>query len=92
MILAIDIGNTNICIGGLEGMNSLFSFRMVTRPTARRTSTRPSCGFFCGGSSSTPDECEGAILCSVVPALSNALAEAVYRLTGHEPAAGGPCD
>ena len=32
MILAIDIGNTNICIGGLEGMNSLFSFRMVTRP------------------------------------------------------------
>ena len=32
MILAVDIGNSNICIGGLDGMKVLFTARMVTRP------------------------------------------------------------
>ena len=33
MILAVDIGNSNICIGGLDGHDSvLFTARMVTRP------------------------------------------------------------
>ena len=32
MILAVDIGNTNICIGGLDGRELRFTFRMVTRP------------------------------------------------------------
>lgn len=85
MILAIDIGNTNICIGGLEGMNSLFSFRMVTRPNCTPDEYTAELRFLLRRFQFNPDECEGAILCSVVPALSNALAEAVYRLTGHEP-------
>ena len=31
MILAVDIGNSNICIGGLDGMKVLFTARMVAR-------------------------------------------------------------
>ena len=36
MILAVDIGNSNICIGGLDGMKVLFTARMVTRPRSAR--------------------------------------------------------
>ena len=35
MVLAVDIGNSNICIGGLAGeahRDILFTTRMVTRP------------------------------------------------------------
>ena len=32
MILAVDIGNSNICIGGLVGSAITFTTRMVTRP------------------------------------------------------------
>ena len=35
MVLAVDIGNSNICIGGLAGeapRASLFTTRLVTRP------------------------------------------------------------
>ena len=32
MVLAVDIGNSNICIGGLDGQQILFTTRLVTRP------------------------------------------------------------
>ena len=35
MVLAVDIGNSNICIGGLDGADHrtiAFTTRMVTRP------------------------------------------------------------
>lgn len=44
MVLAVDIGNSNICIGGLDGADHrtiAFTTRMVTRPAAPRTSTPP---------------------------------------------------
>lgn len=85
MILAIDIGNTNICIGGLEGMKCLFSFRMVTRPHCTSDEYTAELRFLLRRFQFDPDACEGAILCSVVPVLSNVLAEAVHRLTGHTP-------
>ena len=31
MILAVDIGNSNICIGGLDGMKVLFSYRFYNQ-------------------------------------------------------------
>ena len=36
MVLAVDIGNSNICIGGLEGRTVRFTTRMVTRPRCTR--------------------------------------------------------
>jgi len=42
MILAVDIGNSNICIGGLDGMKVLFTARMVTRPRCTGDEYTPS--------------------------------------------------
>ena len=50
MVLAVDIGNSNICIGGLAGeahRDILFTTRMVTRPRCT-ADTPPSCDFCWG--------------------------------------------
>ena len=85
MILAIDIGNTNICIGGLEGDRIRFAFRMVTRPHCTPDEYTAELRFLLRRFQFEKAACTGAILCSVVPALSGPLAEAVRRLTGFEP-------
>lgn len=85
MILAIDIGNTNICIGGLEGDRIRFAFRMVTRPHCTPDEYTAELRFLLRRFQFEKAACTGAILCSVVPALSGSLAEAVRRLTGFEP-------
>lgn len=85
MILAVDIGNSNICIGGLEGEGYetiLFTTRMVTRPRCTADEYAAELKFLLGRLKVDPAECEGVILCSVVPALSKPLAEACQRLTG----------
>ena len=83
MILAIDIGNTNICIGGLEGDRIRFAFRMVTRPHCTPDEYTAELRFLLRRFQFEKAACTGAILCSVVPALSGPLAEAV------PPAGGG---
>lgn len=85
MILAVDIGNTNICIGGLDGRELRFMFRMVTRPRCTPDEYTAELRFLLRRVNFDSKDCTGAILCSVVPGLSNALAEAVRRLTGHDP-------
>lgn len=85
MILAVDIGNTNICIGGLDGRELRFTFRMVTRPRCTPDEYTAELRFLLRRVGFDKAGCTGAILCSVVPGLSSALAEAVLRLTGHDP-------
>lgn len=85
MILAVDIGNTNVCIGGLDGQDLLFTFRMVTRPRCTPDEYTAELRFLLRRVGFDATQCTGAILCSVVPALSEALAQAVHRLTGHLP-------
>ena len=85
MILAIDIGNTNICIGGLDGQRVLFALRMVTRVRCTPDEYAAELRFLLRRVAFDPADCRGAVLCSVVPALSGTLARAVRRLTGHEP-------
>lgn len=87
MILAIDIGNSNICIGGLAGDTLdevLFTVRMVTRPRCTADEYTAELKFLLGRLQIDPAECEGAILCSVVPTLNKPLADACQRLTGCE--------
>lgn len=85
MILAVDIGNTNICIGGLDGQRVLFAFRMVTRPRCTPDEYTAELRFLLRRFRFERSACTGAILCSVVPALSGPLAQSVQRLTGREP-------
>lgn len=90
MVLAIDIGNSNIVLGGLEGDEIVFQARMATDLT--RTADQ-----YCAELKSmlslyevSPRSLEGAILSSVVPPVSNAIVSAVERLTGHRPMTVGP--
>ena len=82
MILAVDIGNSNICIGGLDGMKVLFTARMVTRPRCTGDEYTAELKFLLGRLGVTPEACEGVIVCSVVPDLTKVLADACTRMTG----------
>ncbi|MDD6320658.1 MAG: type III pantothenate kinase [Oscillospiraceae bacterium] len=84
MVLAVDIGNSNICIGGLEGENVLFTTRLVTRPRCTGDEYTAELKFLLEQHSVTPQNCEGVIVCSVVPSLTKVLASACKRLTGRD--------
>lgn len=73
MVLAVDIGNSNICIGGLAGeahRDILFTTRMVTRPRCTADEYAAELRFLLGRLKVDPTACEGVIVCSVVPGLT----------------------
>lgn len=87
MVLAVDIGNSNICIGGLAGeahRDILFTTRMVTRPRCTADEYAAELRFLLGRLKVGPTACEGVIVCSVVPGLTPVLAHACKRLTGRD--------
>lgn len=83
MLLAIDIGNSNVVIGCLnENNETIHQFRMVT--DLKKTDDEYACGMKtilqqndvdCAGF-------EGAIICSVVPPLTEIFRTAVESITG----------
>ena len=82
MILAIDIGNTNIVLGGLEGEKILFEARMAT--DLIKTSDQ-----YCAELKSmlalfevTPEAISGSIISSVVPPVLKSFKTAIRKLTG----------
>ena len=84
MLLAIDIGNSNVVIGCLNEQNETIKlFRMVT--DLKKTDDE-----YAAGMKTILDhnglDCsafEGAIICSVVPPLTEIFRGAVERITGH---------
>lgn len=84
MILAIDVGNTNIVIGGLEGDDLIFSARCSTD----RSKTADEYALIFAGILNMhgvkPEAIEGGILSSVVPPLRQSLPQAVKLLTGKQ--------
>lgn len=82
MLLAIDIGNSNVVIGCIQGDKIIRVFRMVT--DALKTEDEYAAGiagiFAFNGIDS--HEFVGAAISSVVPPLTNVFREAVKRLTG----------
>ncbi len=82
MILAIDIGNTNIVLGGLEGEKILFEARMAT--DLIKTSDQ-----YCAELKNmlalfevAPGDIGGSIISSVVPPVLNSVKTAIRKLTG----------
>ena len=82
MILAIDVGNTNIVLGCIEDGTILFEARMSTDRV--KTSDQ-----YCAELKNilslfdvTPADIEGSIISSVVPLVQQILVRAVERLTG----------
>ncbi len=90
MLLAFDIGNTNITLGGFEGDRLSFTARLSS--DTARTGDQYAADIFAilslrGISVGGDDDC---IICSVVPALSRSVSEAVKRLIGKAPLVLGP--
>ena len=90
MILAIDVGNSNIVIGGVEEEKILFEARI--RTDATKTSDE-----YCVDLMSILDVYgvsrtgfEGAIIASVVPQVLNSMQSAVKKLTGKTALVVGP--
>ena len=90
MILVVDIGNSNVVIGGVEGEKILFEARL--RTDATKTSDE-----YCIDLKSILDiygaqvlAIEGAIIASVVPQVLNTLQTAVMKLTGKKALVVGP--
>lgn len=85
MILAIDIGNTHIVVGCLEGETLSASFRLATdRSKTAEEYTLLLMGVF-SMRGIDPESIEGGIISSVVPVLRPVLRDAVEKLTGKHP-------
>ena len=85
MILAIDMGNTNTVIGGIDEKKTYFIERVTTDQS--RTATEYAVSFknileMCGIDVA---DIEGAILSSVVPPLNSVILTAVEKVTGIRP-------
>ena len=90
MILTVDIGNSNIVIGGVEGEEILFEARL--RTDATKTSDE-----YCIDLKSIleiykvdEETVEGSIIASVVPQVLNSVHTALKKLTGKQSLVVGP--
>ena len=85
MLLAIDVGNTNIALGIMDGDNIIGRYRLITKTT--RTSDE--FGFFIreflAQSELKPDDIEDVIISSVVPKLMYALTSAIIKYIHKKP-------
>lgn len=90
MILAVDVGNSNIVIGCMEGQKIIFEARI--RTDATKTSDE-----YCVDLKNILDiyevqreAVEGAIIASVVPQVLNSIKTAIKKLTGKSALVVGP--
>lgn len=86
--LLIDIGNTNIVIGGMAGDQLQFTFRLPS--DVRRFPDDSSLKQLFARHGVPVSQIAGGILSSVVPALTITVGQAMKRLTGHAFLVAGP--
>ncbi len=82
MILAIDVGNTNIVLGGVENGEEKFSVRIASDRYKTADQYALDLQAILGMHHVDPSEIEGGIISSVVPYLQTVLPQAVKILTG----------
>ena len=90
MVLAIDVGNTNIVLGGFEAEEILFRERISTNHTATVLEYASMIKTAFEMYDISPKEITGAIISSVVPNVTSTLKNAVKKYTGTEPLVVGP--
>lgn len=85
MILAIDIGNTNITVGGYDGERLVFVSRMYT--ARNKTGDEYAIGLMdlIRFNRFSPDDFDGAVLSSVVPQLTEVFSRAVSMTIKKQP-------
>lgn len=90
MILAIDIGNTNIVIGCFEGSSIKFTERLSTNHKATELEYAILFKNVLEIYSVEPSEIDGGIISSVVPSLTNVVKHAVGKITKNQILVIGP--
>lgn len=90
MILALDIGNTNITIGCYDGAHLLFISRMASDPSRMEDQYAIELRDILDINGVRAKEIEGSIVSSVVPPLTTAIKRAVVKITGTRPLLVGP--
>lgn len=90
MILAIDIGNTNIVIGAYRGESLQFLSRIMTSRDKTADEMAVSLRDILALYQVDPTDLDGSIVSSVVPAVTDTVAPAVTRITGKAPLIVGP--
>ena len=90
MILTIDIGNSNIVLGGVEGDNIAFEARLRTDATKTSDEYCIDLKMILDVYNVDTQRIEGAIIASVVPQVLNSMQTAVKKLTGKTSLVVGP--
>lgn len=90
MVLAVDIGNTNIVIGGIEGEDIRFLERLATNRNATEVEYMVQIRTILKINGIADEPFEGAIICSVVPMVTQAVRLAVEQLTHKRALVVGP--
>jgi len=90
MILCVDIGNSNIVLGGVEGDAILFEARLRTDPTKTSDEYCIDLKMILEVYEANPKTVEGSIISSVVPQVLNSIKTALKKLTGKEALVVGP--
>lgn len=90
MILAFDIGNTNIVIGGIEGEKITFLTRVATNLNETEAEYAVMIKSLLELYGVKRGSIEGSILSSVVPPLNNIIIRVIELLTGKPPLVVGP--
>lgn len=82
MILAIDIGNSNIVIGCIDETKTYFTDRLAT--DTQKTAAEYAILFknILELNNISKDDIDGAIISSVVPPISNTIVQAIEKVTG----------
>lgn len=90
MILAIDIGNTNIVLGCIRNREILFTERLSTDHSKTDLEHAISIKNVLEMHNLDPKDIEGAIIGSVVPPITSLIKQALYKITGCESMIVGP--
>ncbi len=90
MILVIDVGNTNMTLGVYEGRELKATFRLMSKIPHTSDEYFIMIAQLLGNYGIRPDDLEGSVIASVVPAVMHSLMGAVNRCTGVSPLIVGP--
>ncbi|MDR1002945.1 MAG: type III pantothenate kinase [Oscillospiraceae bacterium] len=90
MLLAVDMGNTNITLGAYDGDTLVFTSRLATDMTRMSDQYAIEIKDILSLYNVSEDNFEGAVISSVVPPITEAIASAVEKVVGKKPLIIGP--
>lgn len=85
MLLAVDIGNTNVVVGIYEGAQLVTAWRLATQRAKMPDEWWATLSILAGEEQVDLHDLDGAIIASVVPRLTEMFTEMIERRIGHPP-------